>query len=218
MMHAALILLAGGSGQRFQSSLPKQFLPLGEYRVVEHALLTLKQCPQIQQTIIVCDPRYRSLITQAPPNVIWAEPGTSRQLSVLSGLQHVTEPIVIIHDGARPKVSYSTLVQLLESMQHYHAAAIATHIPYTLKMHHETHISTLSSQQISATHTPQCLHTEILRKGLQLAEQEHLTLTDDVQAAEILGLSVQLIHTLEPQIKITYPNDLKIAQTFMELS
>nr|CRI42697.1 2-C-methyl-D-erythritol 4-phosphate cytidylyltransferase [Chlamydia pneumoniae] len=211
MIKSSLILLSGGQGTRFGSKIPKQYLPLNGTPLVLHSLKILSSLPQIAEVIVVCDPSYQETFQEYP--VSFAIPGERRQDSVFSGLQQVSYPWVIIHDGARPFIYPDEIHDLLETAEKIGAAALASPIPYTIKQRNP--VRTLDRDNLAIIHTPQCIKTEILREGLALAKEKQLTLVDDIEAAEIIGKPSQLVFNKHPQIKISYPEDLTIAQALL---
>ncbi|SPN73699.1 2-C-methyl-D-erythritol 4-phosphate cytidylyltransferase,2-C-methyl-D-erythritol 4-phosphate cytidylyltransferase,GTP:adenosylcobinamide-phosphate guanylyltransferase,2-C-methyl-D-erythritol 4-phosphate cytidylyltransferase,Uncharacterized protein family UPF0007 [Chlamydia serpentis] len=211
MIKTSLIFLSGGQGKRFGSSTPKQYLPLNGIPLVHYSLKTLTSLPQIAEIVVVCHPSYRKIFEEY--EVFFAIPGKRRQDSVFSGLQHVSYPWVLIHDGARPFVYPDEISDLVTTAEKIGAAALASPIPYTIKQRHP--VRTLDRDNLAITHTPQCIKTELLKEGLSLAKEKELTLVDDIQAAEILGEPSQLIFNKHPQIKISYPEDLTIAQALL---
>ncbi|WP_100934555.1 2-C-methyl-D-erythritol 4-phosphate cytidylyltransferase [Candidatus Chlamydia corallus] len=211
MIKSSLILLSGGQGRRFGSDIPKQYLPLHGLPLVLHSLKTLSSLPQIAEIIVVCAPSHQEIFKEY--QVSFALPGERRQDSVFSGLQQVSYSWVLIHDGARPFVYPDEIFDLVATAEKIGAAALASPIPYTIKQRNP--VRTLDRNNLAVIHTPQCIKTEILREGLSLAEKKRLTLVDDIEAAEILGKPPQLVFNKHPQIKISYPEDLTIAQALL---
>lgn len=203
----SLILLSGGKGERFGANQPKQYLPFQGEPLILHALKTALHIPEITEVIVVCDVSYRHIFEGFP--VKFAESGKRRQDSVFSGLQHVSNPWVLIHDGVRPFIYPDEVTELIAVAQQTGAATLVSNVPYTIKQRHP--VKTLDRDALSIVHTPQCVKTEILSAGLEFASREGITLVDDTQAAELLDIPVSLVSSKHPQIKITYPEDLTIA-------
>lgn len=209
--NCSLVLLSGGTGKRFKASQPKQYLPLQGKPLIFHALDTALQIKEITEIIVVSHPDYYDVFSSYPVKL--APAGSLRQDSVFSGLKKVSHPWVLIHDGVRPFLYPDDIFQLLKKAQETGAAALASEIPYTIKQRDP--VKTMNRDQLAIIHTPQCLKTTILVEGISFARKHHLILSDDTQAAELLGLPISLVFTSHPQIKITYPEDLTIAHALL---
>ncbi|BAE81617.1 2-C-methyl-D-erythritol 4-phosphate cytidylyltransferase [Chlamydia felis Fe/C-56] len=207
----SLILLSGGKGERFGANQPKQYLPFQGQPLILHALNSALLIPEINEIIVVCDASYEHIFEGY--SVKFAPAGMRRQDSVFSGLHHVTNPWVLVHDGVRPFIYPDEVSELIVIAQQTGAATLVSNVPYTIKQRNP--VKTLDRDSLSIVHTPQCIKTEILLEGLELADREQITLVDDTQAAELLGIPVSLVSNKHPQIKITYPEDLTIAHALL---
>src|SRR5215472_12559500 len=102
------LVLAGGSGSRFGSGLPKQYLPLGGSSVLRHAVSAFAGHPQIAGVLVPIRPEDRAIYAAAVAGLSLLPPvlgGRERQDSVRLGLEALAEhrpEQVLIHDGARP--------------------------------------------------------------------------------------------------------------------
>ena len=211
-LSCSLVLLGGGKGERFQSFQPKQYAHLDGEPLILHALHAYQRLPFIQEIVIVCEEQYQELFLPYP--VKFASPGALRQDSVFSGLQQVSSPWVCVHDGVRPFVYSDEVTEVCFAALKTGAAALATPATYTIKS--RTPVRTLDRDAIAVIHTPQCIDTEILREGLLLAKIMDFTLSDDTEAAELLGIEPTLIFSNRTQIKVTYPEDLLFAEALLQ--
>ena len=211
-LSCSLVLLGGGKGERFQSFQPKQYAHLDGEPLILHALHAYQRLPFIQEIVIVCEEQYQELFLPYP--VKFASPGALRQDSVFSGLQQVSSPWVCVHDGVRPFVYADEVTEVCFAALKTGAAALATPATYTIKS--RTPVRTLDRDAIAVFHTPQCIDTEILREGLLLAKIMDFTLSDDTEAAELLGIEPTLIFSNRTQIKVTYPEDLLFAEALLQ--
>ncbi|WP_201456646.1 2-C-methyl-D-erythritol 4-phosphate cytidylyltransferase [Chlamydia sp. 17-3921] len=207
MIRSSLILLSGGRGERFGSSIPKQYQTFHGAPLILHSLKTFVKIPQIKEIIVVCHSEYQDIFQDYP--VIFAYPGERRQDSVFSGLKKVSNPWTLVHDGARPFVYAEEVAELFAAAQQSNAATLASPLPYAIKQ--RASLQTLDRDSLAIIHTPQCIKTEILKTGLLKAQEQNITLTDDTAAAEILGVTAKLVFNKYPQIKVSYPEDLTIA-------
>lgn len=210
-LSCSLVLLGGGRGERFNSPQPKQYTPLCGEPLILHALHSYQSLPFIQEIVVVCEEHYQELFHSYP--VKFASPGALRQDSVFSGLQQVSSPWVCVHDGVRPFVYADEVFEVCSAALKTGAAALATSATYTIKS--RTPVRTLDRDAVAVIHTPQCINTEILKEGLLLANMMDFTLSDDSEAAELLGIEPTLVFSNRVQMKITYPEDLLFAEALL---
>lgn len=217
----SVLLLAGGTGSRFGSTLPKQFFPLGSKKIAHHSLDLFLDTPCVEEIIIVCDEPYRKHFTDYTSNKIrFAKPGSTRQGSVYSGLQRISpdSEFVCIHDSARPLLTKEELEAVIQQGIHYKAAALAVPVKNTIKEVDEKGfvVKTLHRSILWEMQTPQVLCVDSLQRGMALAETQNLIATDDVSLAELIGEPVKIVPSSYRNIKITTPEDLAMANALYE--
>lgn len=214
----SVILLAGGKGTRMQQPLPKQYLLLNQQPLILYSLKIFAAHPEVAEIIVVADKAYHPYYTSYP--VRFAEPGSRRQDSVYNALQRVS-PLckwVCIHDGVRPFITSTMVSTLFEEGKKVGAAAFAMPVKNTLKVVSSDSmvISTPDRAQFWEVQTPQFLKKEVIEKGFTLARQENRMVTDDVSLAELIHHPVLLLEGGYRNIKITTPEDLRVAHTFLQ--
>ena len=210
-MQYALILLAGGKGERFQSPIPKQFLPLKDKPLVLHSLEILLSLDIFSQKIIVCDASYH-FIFEKYQNIIFAPPGKRRQDSVFSALEKIKKSIdfVCIHDAARPYIQQEHILKLIKATQKEKAVALGMPCTNTIKyVDKEGYVQkTLPRSSVWEIQTPQIIAYDLLIKGMQKAKKENIEVTDDVSLIELLQEKIHIIPGCYSNKKITTPQDL----------
>jgi 2-C-methyl-D-erythritol 4-phosphate cytidylyltransferase len=210
----SVILLAGGSGSRMQTSTPKQFLSLSEKIVALYSFDLFASHPEVGEIVVVCTPPYRHYF--AAPHLKFAQPGARRQDSLWNGLQQVSSSAdwICIHDAARPFLTREMLDRLFETGRTYGAATLGLPLKWTVK--EATHFGfvarTLQREHLWEIQTPQIVSKRILERGFALAQSQQLTVTDDVALAEIAGHLVKIVEGDEKNIKLTTPSDFLYAQ------
>lgn len=208
----AVIFLAGGSGQRFGSEIPKQFVALRDKPISSYSYEILATLKCLKELIIVCDPSFRS---HFPKDSSFALPGPRRQDSVFSGLQALTSKpdLVLIHDAARPFIPKIPLTSCIEAARLHGAAALGVPIKFTIKESGNNQFvsSTPDRSKLWEIQTPQVIKTELLFEGFKIADKKQLTVTDDVSLVELLGHPVKLVESCYTNIKITTPDDMVLA-------
>jgi 2-C-methyl-D-erythritol 4-phosphate cytidylyltransferase len=225
MKHSfSAILLAGGIGTRMQSSIPKQYLHLRDKPIVLHSFETLLACPALKQIVVVCESVYYPLF-QAEKNhkVIFAQPGIRRQDSVFNGfnqlsLDHLPQHLICIHDAARPLLQLSHLQDVLSAAAIHGAAALGVPVKNTIKVCDASQKvqQTLDRSKLWEIQTPQVIQHSLLKEGLQKVHKHHVTVTDDVALVELIHKDVKIVQGCYTNLKITTPEDLILANYFLE--
>lgn len=204
----SLLFLAGGTGARMGTDIPKQYLFLKGKPLALHSFDILSSLPFITEVIVVCSSDYHHLFSRTQ----YASPGKRRQDSVFNALQLATSPFILIHDAARPFVDIHSIDALVEMATKYGAATLGVPVKSTIK---KGTIGgkvqeTLPRDHLIEIQTPQLIKREWLIEGYANIGQE--TVTDDVSLIEKLGYPVYLVMGSYQNIKVTTPEDLKIAE------
>lgn len=217
----SVIFLAGGTGSRMGSKMPKQFLELGGQPIAWHSLEVLLSMPETTEMVIVCDPSLRHHFG-SQISCKWASPGPRRQDSVYNGLQQIerTADYVCIHDGCRPFITPPLVRRVFESARSCGASAAGMPVKFTIKEINRQNavVNTPDRSLYWEIQTPQIVRHSLLMSGFEKALAENLTVTDDVSLAELMGVPVQLVEGAYANIKITSPDDLAMAQTLLKKS
>lgn len=213
MESCTAILLAGGSGQRFGSALPKQFLPLQGMPIALHSYTLFKKIPWISEIVVVTAPSYGSYFDTS----LRASPGERRQDSLLNGLRLARSEWILIHDSARPLISFEDLENLKTGAIETGAAALATPVKMTIKRATRELLveETLMRDSLFEIQTPQLIRADLLKKGFEHSAKNGSTVTDDVSLIEALGLPVKLVLGSPSNIKITTPEDLSLVESLL---
>lgn len=213
------ILLMGGSGARFQSSIPKQFHHLSGKKIYLHTLETFLKSELFQEIILVCPKEWEGMVKEeAPfPIVKVVAGGSTRQESSYLGLLSCASntQIVLIHDAVRPFVSLEVLQKNVESAKKH--KAVDTCIPSADTIVHSEDGQSISSIPNRAHYlrgqTPQTFsyplilsaHQEALKKGL-------MNISDDCRLVLEMGQKVHIVEGSDENIKITTELDLFLAE------
>lgn len=153
--------------------------------------------------------------------------GESRQASVESALDFIqtldTLPSrILIHDGARPLLSYEDLDKLITASVEtpsIAAMALATRVTDTIKQQSNSGITqSIDRDSLWAMQTPQIFQTELLMRAYQVAQEGELKLTDEISAIENLKQPVHFIEPSSLNLKLTNPQDFQLAQAWLNTS
>ncbi len=223
------IVPAGGIGKRMGARKPKQFLDLAGEPILSLTLKTLASSGQIQKFIIPSiDIVYtRKIIASYCPglNVEIIKGGKTRQDSVYNALLIAIpdQPdLLLIHDAVRALVQIETIHEVIEAALRFGSATAASAVTDTLKLSYydEKTQNYLVRKNVSrdllwAVQTPQVFRTEILVKAYEQAIVDKFTGTDSTGLVERIAEKVALVEAPNSNIKITSPEDLKIAESYL---
>lgn len=195
--------------------------PLSGIPVLKRTLAAFLAADCVESIVIVCPAdRWQLLGTEAfPKPVTRVEGGKDRQDSVARGLAALPEgtEIVAIHDGARPLVHPDDIARCVTEAAIHRAATLARRVTETLKRSDQDDFCTgaVSRENLWFMETPQVFATDLLREAYAKVSQDNLTVTDEVSAAEAVGATVKFVESSHPNLKITTPSDLSLAEALL---
>ncbi len=221
-MERYMIIVAGGSGKRMGSDIPKQFLPINGKPILMRTIERIYQYSSDISIILVLPENqmdYWQLLCQEyqfhiPYRV--AMGGRERFFSVKNALELVPDNCLVgIHDGVRPFVSNQTLDRLFDATKHHPAVipAIPPHESIRITDQNTSHI--IDRNTVKLVQTPQCFDSSILKKAY---DTDFLPIfTDDASVVEhTLGREITLVEGNRDNIKITTAFDLMMAEVIYE--
>lgn len=142
--------------------------------------------------------------------------GPTRTESVYNGLNNIDEEtdIVLIHDGARPFITEGLLNKTIRMAKKHGTCVCGINITSTIKEANDRSFvtSTIDRTKIFDIQTPQAFRRDIIFKAYQEAQRQGINATDDAGLVERLGYKIKLIQGLRYNIKITYPEDIILAE------
>jgi len=219
------LIPAAGTGSRMGSKLPKQYLPLNGKPLIFHALSLFAAAPRISAVHVVIAPddqlwsKYGATGLDAKV-VVHALGGATRATTVLNGLEAMVHQVadddwILVHDAARPGLSMAMLDRLLDSVQDDAVGGLlAIPLADTLKRADagQRVAHTESREGLWQAQTPQMFRYALLKNALRQASGAP---TDEAQAVEALGFSPRLVPGELRNLKITYPQDLQLAEAIL---
>lgn len=219
------VVPAAGVGKRMQADRPKQYLPLRNQTVIEHTLARLLQA-DVFNTIAVAisleDPYWPDLEISKHPKILTAPGGKERADSVLSALKSLENQAqkddwVLVHDAARPCITSSDIHKLIATLKDDATGGILALPSHdTLKQVGGFNIQgTLDRRTVWRALTPQMFRYGVLKQALEQT-QGNLAITDEASALELTGLPAKIVEGRPDNIKITQPEDLLLAQFYLE--
>lgn len=215
------IIVAAGSGERFRSEIPKQFLEINGKPVIVHTIERISAAPSIDSIVLVVAADrvagFEGRRGEFPKVISVAAGGASRAASVLNGLNAVPAgcEVVAVHDGARPLVSVDEIERVVAKAKESGAACLVAGVTDTIKSVRGGEIAaTLDRDKLRRALTPQAFRTEILKRAFEAAELDGLV-TDESYLVEKLGHPVAIVEGSSANIKITHREDLALAEALM---
>lgn len=214
------ILVAGGSGKRLGGPVPKQFQTVKGRPLLMWTIEVFHRYDGAMPITVVLPPAHFDIwkaLCMGHRFFIQHEVvpgGEQRWHSVKAGLEKVTgNGLVAVHDGVRPLVS-AALIERCFAAAHTHAAAIPT-VPVVPSIRETTAEGSraLDRSRLLAVQTPQCFHTDLLRKAFELPYDP--AFTDEATLVERLGVKVHLVEGEERNIKVTTATDLQLAELML---
>jgi len=218
----AVIVVAGGSGQRMNASVRKQYMTLGGVPILVRTLnlFTHMEAPLLlvipQGDVSFCKKEILEphALEQRAQLV---HGGKERQASVKNALDSLYRTgfpdngIVLIHDGVRPFVEKPMIVRCIDGAMAYGACVPAVAVVDTLKRvdGQGKIVSTVSRDNLYQVQTPQAFRFVLIMKAHEYAMDRKIKGTDDASLVEAMGEAVYLTSGAVDNIKLTTPGDLE---------
>ncbi|PID29282.1 MAG: 2-C-methyl-D-erythritol 4-phosphate cytidylyltransferase [Candidatus Cloacimonadota bacterium] len=219
------VITAGGSGKRMRSAIKKQFMKIGNDPVIVHTLRKFTASKLFAEIILVIPeedvPETENFIKKYFKNdkITLATGADERQKSVFNGLKQCPPDTdyVFIHDGVRPFVDLEDLNLLLKKAKEIKAVIPVTPARCTIKKCRSGKVTeTVPRDELFEAHTPQVFDFSLISELHKKADEEGVILTDDAGICEYYGHEVGIIESCGNNIKITHPQDIKIAEIILE--
>lgn len=219
------IVLAAGQGKRMGTSVQKQYLEVAGKPVLYYSLRAFEESAIIDEVVLVVGQGQEAYCReefvdkyQFKKVVAIVEGGKERYHSVWNGLQAIEKGYVFIHDGARPFVTEEILSRAYEEVKKWKACVVGMPVKDTIKVADDDACvkETPDRRFLWMIQTPQVFSCELVKAAYgMLMQKEEIQVTDDAMVVEsMLGIKVKLVLGSYENIKITTPEDLKIAEIF----
>ncbi|MEM7304875.1 MAG: 2-C-methyl-D-erythritol 4-phosphate cytidylyltransferase [Pseudomonadota bacterium] len=221
------ILPAAGIGERFGSNIPKQYVKIADKTILEHALkpfLTNENITGVAVALNSHDDHFSNLQIKTSKQFITTVGGETRAHSVLNALIEIENLLdrsdfVLVHDAARPCLSHQDLNALIENTIDLGVGSIlAGPVADTVKrVEGNTIVETIDRSDLWHAYTPQMFRYHLLFTALKKCIDKNISITDEASAIEEIGLKVNVLRGDSAKVKITIPQDLKIAEKFLSV-
>ncbi len=227
------VVLAGGIGTRMGNvEKPKQFMEIGGKPIIIHTIEKFVMNPQFDKILVLSPKQWikhtEDLIKKYIPNVknvVVISGGATRNETIMNAIAYIDEQgslnedtIIVTHDSVRPFVTHRILEENIKYAKEF--GACDTVVPAT-----DTIVESRDNQLITSIpdrskmyqgQTPQSFRAKHLRELYEgLNDEEKEILTDACKILVIKGEKVHLVEGEESNIKITYPYDLRVAESLL---
>lgn len=220
-MQKFAILVAGGSGMRMGSQLPKQFLLLKGKPVLYYTIRSfLDAFPDIQIVLVLPEEHLElgkeivdGFFDQSKIQLTGG--GETRFHSVKNGLKLVDrESIVFVHDGVRCLLSTQLIHACYEKAMETGSAVPVVECKDSVRMLTEEGNEPVDRALLKLVQTPQTFHSKLILPAFEIDYKERFT--DEATVVEAFGLKISIIPGEDTNIKITRPVDLLIAEQILD--
>jgi len=228
-MRMVAVVLGGGVGQRLGAGMPKQLLTLGGKTLVERCVAAFETAPGVDEILVVMARGYtgqvEALLAGGYPKVTGViEGGRGRPDSVRAALAaiasgHPDDCGVLLHDAARPLVDQQIIADCVAALRVHDAAGVAVPASDTMVVtDHGVMQSMPRRETLHRCQTPQCFRLSVISRAHELAAADPgFSPTDDcgVVMRYLPGVPVHIVPGSERNIKVTYPQDLAVAEALL---
>jgi 2-C-methyl-D-erythritol 4-phosphate cytidylyltransferase len=218
-MNAAAILLAAGRGERLGTGVPKGFVELDGRPLLAHSLTAVRRCRAVRAIVVVVPAGWETRAMDLIGDEIdLVAGGDTRQRSVAAALERLDAlpgkkfDAVICHDVARPRAPAALFDSVLRALEGADGAIPVVPVTDTIKRIEDGHVSeTLPREGLMLAQTPQAFRWTALKRAHESALRDGFEATDDAALLEREGLRVSVVDGDPENIKITMPEDLRLA-------
>ena len=229
-MRMVAVVLGGGVGQRLGAGMPKQLLRLAGRTLIEHCVAAFEQAPGVDEILVVMAGGYvgqvSALLAEAGYRKVSAviEGGVTRPDSTRVALAAIAraqpgEVGVLLHDAARPLVDGRIIADCVASLRVHDAAGVAVPASDTMVVTENGVMESMPRREtLLRCQTPQCFRLSVITRAHELAAADpDFAPTDDcgVVLRYLPEVSVHVVPGSERNIKITYAQDLAVAEALL---
>lgn len=223
-MNTSVVIVCAGNSTRM--GVNKILLPLGERLVVGVTMQAFQACESVKEIVIVAreadipaiqEEAQKSGITKLKECTVG---GDTRQQSVINGIRCISQDteLVAIHDGARPLVKPEHIEKAIKDALVFGGATLGVPVKDTIKVVDDGLITdTPPRSTLYITQTPQIFRKKLYFEGIDFALEHSLDFTDDCQLVEAIGGKVYMTTGDYTNIKITTPEDIRLAETLIKM-
>ncbi len=227
-MRMVAVVLGGGTGQRVGAALPKQLLRLGGRTLLEHCVAAFEQAPGVDEILVVMAADWVDQVREMVASGGFGKVrgviagGVARSDSTRAALAALSGPGdcgVLLHDAARPLVDQRIIADCVAALGVHQAAGVAVPASDTMVITDNGVMHSMPRREtLWRCQTPQCFRLPVIVRAHELAAADpSFVPTDDcgVVLRYLPGVQVHIVPGSERNLKITYPQDLAVAEALL---
>ncbi len=219
-MEKFALIVAGGSGSRMKTDIPKQFLDLAGKPLLMRTMERFAAFDPLIRLVLVLPAMHMDYWNELCPKYQFRLPhtlvegGLTRFQSVRNGLSVLPDDgLVFIHDGVRPLVSFQTICNCEDLAVKTGNAIPVMPVTESLRKLTDTGSEHVEREGFYLVQTPQTFLIRTIKKAYLLPEQPEFT--DDASVCEAMGEKIRMVEGNPENIKITRPSDLILAECLL---
>lgn len=222
MAKRGVVIVAGGSGSRMQSALPKQFLMLGGEPIVARTINRFSEALPGAEIVVVLPEAHiplwenlRARFDVAPHRIVAG--GKERFHSVLNGINALSSEVeyIAVHDGVRALATKRLIIRAMLAVEEHDAVIPVVDVVDSYRRVEGDNSYIVPRSELRIVQTPQIFKAQLLRDAYNVAFSP--TFTDDASVVEAFGGHITLVEGERTNIKITTPEDITLAESFLNL-
>jgi ribitol-5-phosphate 2-dehydrogenase (NADP+) / D-ribitol-5-phosphate cytidylyltransferase len=231
-MRMVAVVLGGGTGQRVGAALPKQLLRLGGRTLLERCVAAFEQAPGVDEILVVmagdwvdrvremvAGGGYRKVTRVIAGGAARSDSTRVALAAVAAASAHPDECGVLLHDAARPLVDQRIIADCVAALAVHEAAGVAVPASDTMVITDNGVMHSMPRREtLWRCQTPQCFRLPVIARAHELAAADpSYAPTDDcgVVLRYLPGVEVHIVPGSERNLKITYPQDLAVAEALL---
>jgi ribitol-5-phosphate 2-dehydrogenase (NADP+) / D-ribitol-5-phosphate cytidylyltransferase len=226
-MRTVAVVLAGGTGERFGTSVPKQLLPFAGRPLIEHSVAAFDAAPAVDSVLVVMAASHADQVREALAaggyrklaGVIPGGPSRVESTRCAIGALGGGECDVLFHDAARPLVDQWIIAGCVAALATHRAVGVAVPSPDTIAVVSDGIMTSMPRRDsLVRLQTPQGFRLSVIRRAHELAAADpgfgDLPATDDcgIVLRYLPDVRVHVVPGSERNLKITFPRDLAVAE------
>ena len=216
-----VVIVAGGSGRRMQSSLPKQFMLLGGIPVVARTINIFAEALPGAEIVVVLPEEHIAMWKNLAARFDVAvhkcvAGGAERFHSVKAGIEALSEDVtsIAVHDGVRALVSKRLIIRAALAIEENDAVIPVIEVVDSYRRVEQGDSTILPRSELRIVQTPQIFKSSILRKAY--TQEFDKAFTDDASVVEAMGIKITLVDGERTNIKLTTPEDMEWAEWMLQ--
>lgn len=222
MAKRGVVIVAGGSGSRMQSAIPKQFLMLGGVPIVARTINSCSEALPGAEIVVVLPEEHiplwnnlRARFDVAPHRIVAG--GKERFYSVLNGINALSSEVeyIAVHDGVRALATKRLIIRTMLAVEQHDAVIPVVDVVDSYRRVEGDNSFIVPRSDLRIVQTPQVFKAELLRDAYNVAFSP--AFTDDASVVEAFGGHITLVDGERTNIKITTPEDITLAESFLNL-